>query len=52
MPSWEIFDHQTHEYQDSVLPPHVKARVAAFQGCHQATCQTDDRSVHPMLHRE
>jgi len=28
MPSWDIFDHQTQEYQDSVLPPTVKARVA------------------------
>jgi transketolase len=32
MPSWEIFDHQTQEYRDSVLPPHVKARVAVEQG--------------------
>jgi transketolase len=31
MPSWEIFDHQTQEYRDSVLPPHVKARVAVEQ---------------------
>jgi transketolase len=31
MPSWEIFDHQTQEYQDSVLPPHVTARVAVEQ---------------------
>jgi len=31
MPSWEIFDHQTQEYQDSVLPPHVKARIAVEQ---------------------
>jgi len=28
MPSWEIFDHQTQEYRDSVLPPDVKARLA------------------------
>jgi transketolase len=28
MPSWDIFDHQTQEYQDSVLPPSVKARIA------------------------
>ena len=28
MPSWEIFEHQTQEYQDNVLPPHVTARVA------------------------
>jgi transketolase len=31
MPSWEIFDHQTPEYRDSVLPPTVKARVAVEQ---------------------
>jgi transketolase len=31
MPSWEIFDHQTREYRDSVLPPTVKARVAVEQ---------------------
>ncbi|WP_211256375.1 transketolase [Edaphobacter aggregans] len=31
MPSWDIFDHQTQEYRDSVLPPSVKARVAVEQ---------------------
>jgi transketolase len=31
MPSWDIFDHQTPEYRDSVLPPAVKARVAVEQ---------------------
>jgi transketolase len=31
MPSWDIFEHQTREYQDSVLPPDVKARVAVEQ---------------------
>jgi transketolase len=31
MPSWEIFDDQTPEYRDSVLPPTVKARVAVEQ---------------------
>ncbi|HJX89903.1 MAG TPA: transketolase [Pyrinomonadaceae bacterium] len=31
MPSWEIFEHQSDEYQDSVLPPKVKARVAVEQ---------------------
>src|SRR2546428_656166 len=31
MPSWEIFDHQTKEYRDSVLPSNVKARVAVEQ---------------------
>jgi len=28
MPSWDIFEHQTKEYRDTVLPPGVKARVA------------------------
>ncbi len=31
MPSWEIFEHQTKEYRDSVLPPSVTARVAIEQ---------------------
>ncbi len=31
MPSWEIFEQQTQAYQDSVLPPNVKARVAVEQ---------------------
>ena len=31
MPSWDIFEHQTQEYRDSVLPPHVKVRVAVEQ---------------------
>jgi transketolase len=31
MPSWEIFEHQSEEYRDSVLPPKVKARVAVEQ---------------------
>jgi transketolase len=28
MPSWKIFEHQTQDYRDSVLPPGVKARIA------------------------
>jgi transketolase len=31
MPSWDIFEHQTQEYRDSVLPPAVKARLAVEQ---------------------
>jgi transketolase len=31
MPSWEVFEDQTQEYRDSVLPPHVTARVAIEQ---------------------
>ncbi|MGD0258833.1 MAG: transketolase C-terminal domain-containing protein, partial [Verrucomicrobiota bacterium] len=32
MPSWDIFEHQSREYQESVLPPEVAARVAVEQG--------------------
>jgi len=28
MPSWELFDEQSQDYQDSVLPPAVTARVS------------------------
>ena len=28
MPSWELFEKQSQEYRDSVLPPDVSARVA------------------------
>jgi transketolase len=31
MPSWDIFEHQTQEYRDSVLPPNVKARIGIEQ---------------------
>lgn len=27
MPSWELFEKQSQEYKDSVIPPQVKARV-------------------------
>ena len=32
MPSWEIFEEQTVQYRESVLPPAVKVRVAIEQG--------------------
>ncbi len=32
MPSWDIFEHQTPDYQDSVLPPAITARIAVEQG--------------------
>jgi len=28
MPSWELFDDQDRGYRETVLPPHVKARVS------------------------
>ena len=32
MPSWEIFEKQSREYRDSVLPPDITARVAIEAG--------------------
>jgi transketolase len=32
MPCWELFEKQSKEYRDSVLPPDVKARVAVEAG--------------------
>ena len=31
MPSWELFEHQSQDYKDSVLPPGVKPRVSVEQ---------------------
>jgi transketolase len=35
MPSWELFDAQTQDYKNSVLPEHVTARVAIEAGVTQ-----------------
>ncbi|MGB8331992.1 MAG: transketolase [Polyangiales bacterium] len=32
MPSWDIFEHQPHDYRQSVLLPEVTARIAVEQG--------------------
>jgi transketolase len=32
LPSWELFDEQSQEYKDSVLPPDVEARVSIEAG--------------------
>ena len=32
MPSWELFAAQTADYQQSILPPHIKARVSIEAG--------------------
>ncbi|MBS4035424.1 MAG: transketolase [Ignavibacterium sp.] len=34
-PSWELFESQTDDYKESVLPQAVKARVAIEAGVHQ-----------------
>jgi transketolase len=31
MPSWELFERQSEEYRESVLPPTVVARVSVEQ---------------------
>ena len=31
MPSWDVFEHQTKDYRDNVLPPKVTARIAVEQ---------------------
>jgi transketolase len=32
MPSWELFERQDEHYRDTVLPPHIEARVAVEMG--------------------
>ena len=31
MPSWDLFEDQSEEYRDSVLPPDITARIAIEQ---------------------
>ncbi len=31
MPSWELFEKQSREYRDSVLPPHIESRISVEQ---------------------
>jgi transketolase len=31
MPSWELFEQQSQEYRDSVIPPEVQARISVEQ---------------------
>lgn len=35
MPSWELFDAQSQEYRDSVLPPSIQTRLAVEAGLPQ-----------------
>ena len=35
MPSWELFEAQSHEYRDFVLPPSIRARLAVEAGVTQ-----------------
>jgi len=43
MPCWELFDEQSQEYRDEVLPPTINARVAIEAGVRQGW----DRYVGP-----
>ena len=33
IPCWELFEMQSQDYREEVLPPHVKARLAVEAGC-------------------
>ena len=35
LPSWILFDAQSQEYQDAVLPPSIRARLAVEAGVPQ-----------------
>jgi transketolase len=35
MPSWELFEAQTQEYRDTVLPPSIRARLVVEAGVEQ-----------------
>lgn len=39
MPSWEIFETQTKDYKDQILPPQVKARVAVEKASPMGWCR-------------
>ncbi len=39
MPCWELFREQPEEYRDSVLPPHITARLAVEMGVAQGWCR-------------
>jgi transketolase len=39
MPSWELFDGQTREYREAVLPSAVRARLAVEAGSPQGWCK-------------
>ena len=35
MPSWDLFEAQSQEYKDSVLPPNIKGRLSVEAGVEQ-----------------
>lgn len=39
MPSWELFEKQTREYRDAVLPPDIQARVSVEAGATFGWCR-------------
>jgi transketolase len=46
MPSWELFEKQSLEYRDSVLPPDVSARVAVEEASTFGWAQYVGRTGH------
>ena len=50
MPSWELFEHQTKEYRDSVLPPDVTARVSVEQASTFGWDRYGDRAQYRHAH--
>jgi len=39
MPCWKLFEKQDKSYQDTVIPPAVKARVGIEAGVEQGWCK-------------
>lgn len=39
MPSWDLFESQSQEYKDSVLPPSIPARLAVEAGISMGWCR-------------
>lgn len=45
MPSWELFERQSQQYRDSVLPPSVKARVSVEQASTMGWSRYANRNI-------
>jgi len=39
MPSWELFEEEEEEYQDEILPPEVRERIAIEAGSSLGWCR-------------
>ena len=46
MPSWELFERQSEDYRNEILPPHIKKRLAVEAGASFGWCRwTGDSGV-------